>query len=86
MPRDTATMHYLEAGDQKARGGPGRGESFGAFRCTGDKAFLCPSWPFDFEISWEFWANPHITVIYIEPVFRREERRSSRPNKKVDFS
>ena len=36
----------------------------GVFQASGDKAFLCPSWLFDFEISREFWANPHITVIY----------------------
>lgn len=69
-------IHHLEADDQKVRGGPGQGGSFGAFLVASDKAFLCPFWSFDFEISREFWANPHIMVIYIKPPFRRGERRS----------
>lgn len=32
-------IHYLEAGDQKVRGGPSRGGSFGAFRSPAIKHF-----------------------------------------------
>lgn len=70
-----ATIHDLEADDQKVRGGPG-GVGVWCISVTSDKAFLCPFWSFDFEISREFWANPHITVIYVDPVFRRGGHRS----------
>lgn len=63
----------------------------GVFQASGDKAFLCPSWLFDFEISREFWANPHITVIYrwwwmVWPGGRKGGRRSAkRPAKGAEI-
>lgn len=80
-PRCITMLH-----DTRSRSGRSKGEGWPGwkFRCisvTSDKAFLCPFRPFDFEISREFWANPHITVIYVEPAFRRGGRRSSRPGK-----
>lgn len=69
------------SGRSKGEGWPGLEWEFWCTLVAGDKAFLCPFWPFDFEISREFWANPHITVIYIEPAFRRGERWSARPER-----